>query len=141
MWFGVFGSGWQLAIYKHIIRSYSDLIRFPGLKQYILIGHIDKACERTRRNGLEVFAMKMTLGWISQVTDGVSDGFNEPEGPLEPCHDGLSTYPSDNPRFSDLSSILLSILEILNRTSQKYLKDSTSVRGHHAEFELYIGVI
>lgn len=83
----------------------------------------------------------MSLGRISQVSDGVSDGFNEPEGPLEPCHDGLSTYPSDNPRFSDLSSIRLSILEILNRTSQKYLKDSTSVLGYHAEFELYIGVI
>ena len=57
----------------------------------------------------------MSLG----VTDGVSDGFNEPEGPLEPCHDGLSTYPSDNPRFSDLSSIRLSILEILNRTQSE----------------------
>lgn len=64
--------------------------------------------------------------YILEVTEGVIDGFNEPEGPLEPCHDGLSTYPSDNIRFSDLLSIPLSILEILNRTSQKYLKDSTT---------------
>ena len=96
-----------------------------------------KHAKEHEETGQRSFAIKMSLG----VTDGVSDGFNEPEGPLEPCHDGLSTYPSDNPRFSDLSSILLSILEILNRTSQKYLKDSTSVSGHHAEFELYIGVI
>ena len=55
-----------------------------------------------------ICAIKMAFG----VSEGVSDGFNEPEGPLEPCHDGLSTYPSDNLRFSDLLSVPLSILEI-----------------------------
>ena len=72
-----------------------------------------------------IFATEMTFG----VSERVSDGFNEPEGPLEPCHDGLSTYPSDNLRFSDLLSVSLSILEILNRTSQKYLKGSTIKMG------------
>ena len=79
--------------------------------------------------------------YILEVTEGVIDGFNEPEGPLEPCHDGLSTYPSDNLRFSDLLSIPLSILEILNRTSQKYLKDLTTRVDITSSLNYTFGVI